>query len=114
MPAHRTAGCPLHNPCIAVAPTVQLRALTSPPCPPPAAAAALLQMGGMLDEASLELFESQSHLLDPDSLAALQKQRQLLDWRHGSAGDEAGTLAAAASMERQDSAGSGNEPLEVR
>ena len=26
----------------------------------------------MLDEASLELFESQSHLLDPDSLAALQ------------------------------------------
>jgi hypothetical protein len=68
----------------------------------------------MLDEASLELFESQSHLLDPDSLAALQKQRQLLEWRQGSAGDEAGTLAAAASMERQDSAGSGNEPLEVR
>lgn len=68
----------------------------------------------MLDEASLELFESQSHLLDPDSLAALQKQRQLLEWQQGSAGDEAGTLAAAASMERQDSAGSGNEPLEVR
>ena len=31
-----------------------------------------LQLGGMLDEASLERFESQSHLLDPDSLAALQ------------------------------------------
>lgn len=74
-----------------------------------------LQLGGMLDEASLELFESQSHLLDPDSLAALQKQRQLLEWRaSGSVGDEAGTLAAAASLERQDSAGSGNEPLEVR
>ncbi|EFN58285.1 expressed protein [Chlorella variabilis] len=71
------------------------------------------ELGGMLDEASLELFESQSHLLDPDSLAALQKQRQLLDWQQGSVGDEAGTLAAATSMERQDSAGSGNEPLEV-
>jgi chromosome segregation ATPase len=73
-----------------------------------------MQLGGMLDEASLELFESQSHLLDPDSLAALQKQRQLLEWQAArSAGDEAGTLAAAASLERQDSAGSGNEPMEV-
>ncbi len=69
----------------------------------------------MLDEASLERFESQSHLLDPDSLAALQKQRQLLAWQQsGSLGDEAGTLGAAASLERQDSAGSGNEPMEVR
>ena len=68
----------------------------------------------MLDEASLELFESQSHLLDAESLAALQKQRQLLEWQQGSLGDEAGTLAVAASLERQDSAGSGNEPMEVR
>ena len=46
---------------------------------------------------------------------ALQKQRQLLEWQAArSAGDEAGTLAAAASLERQDSAGSGNEPMEVR
>ncbi|KAL4443783.1 hypothetical protein ABPG75_011520 [Micractinium tetrahymenae] len=69
--------------------------------------------GGMLDEASLELFESQSHLLDPDSRAALQKQRQMLEWQQGqgSVGDEAHTLAT--SLERQDSAGSGNEPLEV-
>ena len=74
----------------------------------------LLQLGGLLDEASLELFESQSHLLDADSLAALQKQRQLLEWQQGSVGDEANTLAAAASLERQDSAGSGNEPMEVR
>lgn len=70
--------------------------------------------GGMLDEASLELFESQSHLLDPDSRAALQKQRQMLEWQQGqgSVGDEAHTLAT--SLERQDSAGSGNEPMEVR
>ncbi|PSC71594.1 E3 ubiquitin-ligase [Micractinium conductrix] len=67
--------------------------------------------GGMLDEASLELFESQSHLLDADSRAALAKQRQLLEWQQGSVGDEAHTLAA--SLERQDSAGSGNEPMEV-
>lgn len=69
--------------------------------------------GGMLDEASLELFESQSHLLDPDSRAALQKQRQMLEWQQGqgSVGDEAHTLAT--SLERQDSAGSGNEPMEV-
>lgn len=67
----------------------------------------------MLDEASLELFESQSHLLDPDSRAALLKQRQMLEWQQqGSVGDEAHTLAA--SLERQDSAGSGNEPMEVR
>ena len=66
----------------------------------------------MLDEASLELFESQSHLLDADSRAALAKQRQLLEWQQGSVGDEAHTLAA--SLERQDSAGSGNEPMEVR
>ena len=46
---------------------------------------------------------------------ALQKQRQLLEWQAArSAGDEAGNLAAAASLERQDSAGSGNEPMEVR
>ena len=51
----------------------------------------------------------------PASCPALQKQRQLLEWQAArSAGDEAGTLAAAASLERQDSAGSGNEPMEVR
>lgn len=68
----------------------------------------------MLDEASLELFESQSHLLDHDSRVALQKQRQMLEWQQGqgSVGDEAHTLAT--SLERQDSAGSGNEPMEVR
>ena len=77
-------------------------------------------MGGLLDEASLELFESQSHLLDADSRAALAKQRQLLQWQAGgglgggsSLGEE-GALAAAATLERQDSAGSGNEPLDVR
>lgn len=66
----------------------------------------------MLDEASLELFESQSHLLDPDSLAALQKQRQLREWQAGGSVGNEGTLAD--SLERQDSAGSGNKPVEVR
>ena len=65
----------------------------------------------MMDEGSLELFESQSHLLDPESRQALRRQRQYLVWQAGSAGEE-GPLASAA-LERQDSAGSGNEAEEV-
>lgn len=45
-----------------------------------------MQLGGMLDEASLELFESQSHLLDPDSLAALQARTPRLAQRAAAGG----------------------------
>ncbi len=57
----------------------------------------------MLHEESLELFESQSHLLDPESRAALQRQRQYLQWQ-GSM-EEPGPMQSV--LERQESAGSG-------
>lgn len=56
-----------------------------------------------MHEESLELFESQSHLLDPESRAALQRQRQYLQWQ--SSLDEPGPMQSV--LERQDSAGSG-------
>ena len=73
------------------------------PGPPP-------QMRNLLDEQTLELFESQSHLLDPETREAVQKQRQFLDWQQNSM-EEPGPMQAA--LERQDSAGSGNEPHEA-
>eukprot|EP00887_Chlorella_sp_A99_P002589 scaffold6.g2589.t1 len=102
------------------------------------------EMRNLLDEQSLELFESQSHLLDPESRVAVAKQRQFLDWQQSSleepglmqarapaGGGGARAPAAAprlrrsanfelfrppppqAELERQDSAGSGNEPAET-
>ena len=70
------------------------------------------RLDGRSTSALAALLNSAAASLHP---AAPQKQRQLLEWQAArSAGDEAGTLAAAASLERQDSAGSGNEPMEVR
>lgn len=68
------------------------------------------EMRNLLDEQSLELFESQSHLLDPESRVAVAKQRQFLDWQQSSL-EEPGLMQA--ELERQDSAGSGNEPAET-
>jgi hypothetical protein len=56
-----------------------------------------------MDEESLELFESQSHLLDPNSRVALHRQRQYLQWQNSLG--EPGPMQSV--LERQDSAGSG-------
>lgn len=56
----------------------------------------------MLDEESLELFESQSHLFDSDSRLALKRQRQLLQWQNG-----INQVNMDSMLERQDSAESG-------
>ena len=40
-----------------------------------------LEMRNLLDEQSLELFESQSHLLDPEAREAVARQRQFLEWQ---------------------------------
>lgn len=66
-----------------------------------------VELKNMMDEESLELFESQSHLLDPESRHALERQRQYLQWQ-GSM-DEPGPMQSV--LERQDSAGSGCAPL---
>ena len=69
-----------------------------------------LELRNMVGEESLGLLESQSHLLDSESRALLAKQRQYLEWAGGSA-EEAGPMASA--LDRQDSAGSGNELAEL-
>ncbi len=48
------------------------------------------ELKNMMDEQSLELFESQSHLLDPESRVLLQKQRQYLQWANSQ--DEPGPM----------------------
>lgn len=68
-----------------------------------------VELRNMMHEESLELFESQSHLLDPESRVALQRQRQYLQWHHSSV-EEPGPMQSV--LERQDSAGSGcNEDI---
>jgi hypothetical protein len=62
------------------------------------------ELKNMVDESSLELFESQAHLLDTQSRLALQKQRQYLQWQ--SSVEEPGPLQS--TLERSDSAGSGS------
>lgn len=65
------------------------------------------ELRNLMDEESLELFESQSHLLDDNSKAALMKQRQYLQWQHRQNSlTEAGPMESV--LERQDSAGSGS------
>lgn len=62
-----------------------------------------VELRNMMDEESLMLFESQSHLLDPESRVALQRQREYLQWQNSL--DEPGPMQSV--LERQDSAGSG-------
>lgn len=62
-----------------------------------------IELKNMMHEESLELFESQSHLLDPESRQALHRQRQYLQWQ--SSMEEPGPMQSA--LDRQDSAGSG-------
>lgn len=69
------------------------------------------ELKNMMDESSLEIFESQSHLLDPETRLQLQKQRQYLEWQQSSM-EDSGPMRA--SLERCDSAGSGSEaPADV-
>ena len=63
------------------------------------------ELRNLMDEESLELFESQSHLLDPESRALLMRQRQYLEWQ--SSLDREPGLLRSTQLERQDSAGSG-------
>lgn len=69
------------------------------------------ELKNLMDEESLELFESQSHLLDPESRALLMRQRQYLEWQ-SSLDREPGLLPTTTQIERQDSAGSGCEGKE--
>lgn len=75
---------------------------------PPASAPTFspFELKSIMDEESLELFESQSHLLDDASKAALAKQRQYLDWQVHNSLTDAGPMQSV--LERQDSAGSGS------
>jgi len=66
-----------------------------------------VELKNMMDEESLELFESQSHLLDPESRRALERQRQYLQWHNSM--EEPGPMQS--ELERQDSAGSGCQLL---
>ncbi|KAL4527531.1 hypothetical protein Ndes2526B_g08782 [Nannochloris sp. 'desiccata'] len=68
-----------------------------------------VELKNMMDEQSLELFESQSHLLDPESRVALQRQRQYLEWHNSM--EEPGPMQSV--LERQDSAGSGCNDLSI-
>lgn len=66
-----------------------------------------VELKNMMDEQSLELFESQSHLLDPESRVALQRQRQYLEWHNSM--EEPGPMQSV--LERSDSVGSGCNDL---
>lgn len=67
-----------------------------------------VELRNMMHEESLELFESQSHLLDYESRVALQRQRLYLQLQNSV--DEPGPMQS--DLERQDSAGSGcNEDI---
>ena len=83
------------------APTWGQHSLGAAPDAPPTFSP--VELRNMMHEESLELFESQSHLLDPESRVALQRQRQYLQW-HNSL-EEPGPMQS--ELERQDSAGSG-------
>lgn len=84
-----------------------LRASASLPLPPASAPTfSPFELKSIMDEESLELFESQSHLLDDASKAALAKQRQYLDWQVHNSLTDAGPMQSV--LERQDSAGSGS------
>lgn len=74
----------------------------------PSPVLASVDMGNMLDVESLELFESQSHLFDPDSRLALHRQRQLLQWQNC----QKDSPHLEPMLERQDSAGSGADDAE--
>lgn len=67
------------------------------------------ELKNMMDESSLEIFESQSHLLDPETRLQLQKQRQYLEWQNSM--EESGPMRSC--LERTDSAGSGSEATDV-
>ena len=99
------AGTAAHHVIAGSAPTPAWRqqpSLAAAAAPPPPTFSPV-ELRNMLHEESLELFESQSHLLDPESRVALQRQRQYLQWQ--SSLEDPGPMQSV--LERQESAGSG-------